>query len=115
MLTALRNALKLTAEQRDQLQQRLGTAYQKACGSFAPYERAVCRSDKGWEMFPESVLDIEGLELRGMRIKNVIHGMCSLAAMLDNNPIDMVEEFEQDVETYIKELAKVDIPEAVCA
>jgi len=116
MLNAARKILMLTEEQRGQLQRRLGEAYHKACAVFAPFQKAVCAGDKGWEMFPESVLDIETLELSGMRVQDILHGRCSLAAMLENNPIEMVETFEQDVEAYIAELAKVVIPEVVvCA
>jgi hypothetical protein len=111
MLKELRNALKLTDAQRDTLQRRLGEAYQKACDAFTPYEEAVCSSDKGWRLFPESVLDIETLELSGMRIQDVLHGRCSLAAMLDNNPIELVEKFEQEAADYIAGLATVPLPE----
>jgi hypothetical protein len=115
MLKTAREVLSLTDEQRAQLQRRLGEAYHKACVAFAPYETAVCGGDRGWGMFPESVLDIETLELHGMRVQNILHGRCSLAAMLDNNPIEMVETFEQDVEAYIAKLSKVEIQEVVCA
>ena len=115
MLKTVKKNLMLTEEQRDHLQRRLGEAYQKACAVFAPYEDAVCASNQGWRMFPEVVLDIETLELHGMRVQNVLHGRCSLAAMLDNNPIEMVETFEQDVEAYIAKLSKVEIQEVVCA
>lgn len=114
MLAAARSILKLTEAQSEQLQRRLGEAYHKACVAFVPYETAVCKSERGWEMFPDSVLDIETLELSGMRVQNIVHGRCSLAAMLDNNPIDLVEKFEKDVATYIAELAKVAIQEAAC-
>lgn len=112
MLKTARKILMLTEEQRDHLQRRLGEAYHKACITFAPYETAVCGDGRGWGMFPKSVLDIETLELHGMHVQNVLHGRCSLAAMLGNNPIEMVETFEQDVEAYIAELSKVVIPEA---
>lgn len=111
MLKELRNALKLTDAQRDMLQRRIGEAYHNARAAFAPYQEAVCKGDQGWQMFPESVLDIETLELSGMRIQNVLHGQCSLAAMLDNNPIEMVEKFEQEAADYIAGLATVPLPE----
>lgn len=114
MLTKVREILSLTDEQSSQLQRRLGDAYHKACVAFAPYQEAVCKGDGGWGMFPNFVLDIETLELSGMRIQNICHGRCSLAAMLDNNPIELVEKFEQDVADYIAALAKVPLQEAVC-
>lgn len=114
MLKELRNALQLTDAQCDTLQRRIGMAHHKACAAFAPYQKAVCKGNQGWQMFPESVLDIETLELSGMRIQNVLHGRCSLAAMLDNNPIEMVEMFERDVEAYLAELSKVPHQEVTC-
>lgn len=113
MLTEVRRILALTKAQRDTLMKRLGNAYLKACEAFAPFERAVCDSGQGWGMFPPFVLDIETLELSGQRIQNVVNGRCSLAAMLESNPIEMVEEFEREAEAYITKLAgaqEIDAP-----